>query len=577
MTLGVRVSSWFLPHFLTSDDAAHRPPGFMGYTRLWVLTMALLAAVSLVPLSILTLVDYQLTERAIQSEHALRTVRVTSNTRRSITSFLQERLDALMFTVQEENPERLARQDHLEQVLRNLKVGFGGFVDLGFIDSKGKQVAYAGPFDLAGKDYGDQEWFAAVRERGMHVSDVFLGFREEPHISVAVSSSLGNGSFFVLRGTLDFKRLAGMLDALELGEGGDAFLINREGRLQTDSAFFGAMLQGELKPVPEFSERTSYFERIVNGKSTLLSYAYIENSPFILCIAKAKSEAMRVWFDLRRDQMLLFFLSIAAILTVVYIISTAMMNAIHDANVRQTRAMEHMEQSSRLASVGRLAAGVAHEVNNPLAVISERAGLVKDMLALPPDKRQEQRIVDNIDIVLDAVDRCGKITKQLLNFSRKVDVDVERFAVPVIIEEVLSFLEKEAGYRNIELKVEHQPDQPEIVSDRGKVQQIVLNLVNNAFQAMPDGGELHIATSLNSQGMLEIQVADTGVGISEENMKRIFEPFFTTRQKTGGSGLGLSITFGLARKLKGDINVTSEHGMGAIFTVTLPLEIRKEA
>jgi len=572
MTVGKRIASLVRPMFLSSADAEHRPPGFMGYTRLWLLTMALLAAVSLVPLSILTLVDYQLTERAIESEHILRTVRITSNTRRTITSFLQERLDALLFTVQEENPERLRDQEHLEQVLSNLKVGFGGFVDLGLIDNTGRQTAYAGPFDLAGKEYGDQDWFKAVSVGGVHVSDVFLGYREKPHISVAVRSPMDGGSFFILRGTLDFKRLAGMLKTLELGEGGDAFLINRQGRLQTDSAIFGAMLDGFLKPVPPFSERTSHFEKIVNGKSTLLSYAYIEDSPFIVCIAKAKSEAMRVWFELRADQMLLFFVSAAAILTVVYIISTGMMNAIHDANARQTRAMEHMEQNSRLASVGRLAAGVAHEVNNPLAVISERAGLVRDMLDLPPDKRPDGRIKDNIDIVLDAVDRCGKITKQLLSFSRKVDVEAERIAVPGVIAEMLSFLEKEAGYRNIEIKVEHQPGLPEIVTDRGKVQQIILNLVNNAFQAMPEGGELHIATAINPYGQMEIQVADTGVGISEESMKRIFEPFYTTRQKSGGSGLGLSITFGLARKLGGDINVTSEHGMGAIFTVTLPLE-----
>jgi signal transduction histidine kinase len=575
MSVRAFLSSWFMPRFLFTERVSLRPPGFLSYSRLWMLSIIVLATVSLVPLSILTLVDYQLTERAIQSEHVLRTTRITSNTRRTLSSFLNERLDALLFTVQEESFSQLKNPTHLAQVLRNLKVGFGGFADLGLIDESGRQIAYIGPFDLEGKDYSGQSWFRSVMKEGLHVSDVFLGFREEPHISVTARSPVKNGSFFILRGTLDFKRLAGILESLEIGESGDAFLINHKGTLQTDSSFFGEMLEGRMRPVPPYSEHTSHFDTRVQGKDMLLSYAYIQNSPFILCIAKAKSEAMKVWFDLRTNQMWLFFTSIAAILTVIYLISTAMMNAIHDANVKQTHAMEQMEHSSRLASVGRLAAGVAHEVNNPLAVVSERAGLVRDMLELPPEKRSEQRIIENIDIVLDAVDRCGKITRQLLNFSRKMDVEVEKFSVPQVIDEVLSFLEKEAGYRNISIREEHQPDMPDIISDRGKVQQIVLNLVNNAFQAMPEGGALAIETFMENEHV-NIRVADTGAGISEENLKRIFEPFFTTRRKSGGSGLGLSITYGLARKLGGDISVVSEDGAGTSFTVTLPLEIEEE-
>lgn len=576
MTMWSFIYSWFRPRFLFKGGEAKRPPGFLSYSRMWILSMVILAVVSLVPLSVLTLLDFQLTEQAIQSEHVLRTVRVTSNARRTLAAFLSERLDALLFTVQEETPERLKNHEHLAQVLYNLKIGFGGFVDLGLLDYSGRQVAYAGPYDLEGKDYSGQQWFKSVKEQGAHVSDVFLGFRNEPHISVAVRASMTSGSFFILRGTLDFKRLSGIIKSLEIGEGGDAFLINQDGVLQTDSAFFGQMLDNVMRPVPPFSERTSHFETMVQSRKTLLAYAYIENSPFILCIAKAEAEAMKIWFDLRNEQLWLFFISTVAIFTVVYLVSTAMMNAIFDANVKQTQAMEHMEQSSRLASVGRLAAGVAHEINNPLAVISERAGLVRDMLAAGPEKRSEKQLIENIDIVLNAVDRCGKITRQLLNFSRKVDVEVEKFQIPQVIDEVLSFLEKEAGYRNIEIRVQNQPGLPAIVSDRGKLQQILLNLVNNAFQAMSNGGVLTISTSLKTNYELQVKVADTGPGISENEKKRIFEPFYTTRRKSGGSGLGLSITYGLVRKLHGDINVSSEQGKGAIFTVTLPLKIQQK-
>lgn len=568
---------WFVPRFISSE-AKHRPlPGFMSYTRIWSISIMLLAIVSLVPLSVLTFIDYQLTQKAIQSEHVLRTVRITSNTRRTLSSYLNERLDALLFTVQEESLQALTDTDHLAQVLKNLKIGFGGFVDLGLISPEGIQLAYEGPFQLTGKDYSGQPWLQAAWEQGVHISDVFLGFREEPHISIAVRSPGDNGEPFILRGTLDFKRLAVMLESLELGEGGDAFLINGQGRLQTDSAFFGEMLSDRFLTVPPYSEHTSHFEIEVQGKDLLLSYAYIKNSPFILMIAKAESEAMKVWYELRSNQLWLFLLSIIAILAVIYIISTSMINSIYDANARQMQAMEHMEQTSRLASVGRLAAGVAHEINNPLAVISERAGLVHDMLAMGPEKRSDKKLMENIDIVLDAVDRCGKITKQLLNFSRKIDVEIEKFTIPQVVEEVLSFLEKEAGYRNIELRVRHEAGLSEVISDRGKVQQIMLNLINNAFQAMPEGGLLSISTYSNDQEEVCIDVSDNGTGIADENIKRIFEPFFTTRRKSGGTGLGLSITYGLARKLNGDILVKSKPGEGTTFTVILPTEIRQES
>ncbi len=145
-----------------------------------------------------------------------------------------------------------------------------------------------------------------------------------------------------------------------------------------------------------------------------------------------------------------------------------------------------------------------------------------------------------------------------------------------VLEEVLGFLEKEAEYRSIKVSLNVPDDIPEFESDRGKVQQIFLNLVNNAFAAMEDGGSLDITVKREDEDFISATVTDTGCGIQESDIKRIFEPFFSTKTKKGGTGLGLSITCGLVQEIGGKINVQSEVGKGTTFIINIPLKTDKE-
>ena len=180
---------------------------FQNYLPIWLITILLIALASLVPLSIVTFVHQELVKKAVESERMLRTERIASNAKRSVTYFLQERIDALEFTVREESYQKIRDPHQLATVLKNLKIGFGGLSDLGVIDHKGNQVAYVGPFDLVGKNYSDQQWFLDCANKGHFVSQVFQGFRGVPHIIIAVKSTLANGSFYILRATLDTDRL----------------------------------------------------------------------------------------------------------------------------------------------------------------------------------------------------------------------------------------------------------------------------------------------------------------------------------------------------------------------------------
>jgi len=304
----------------------------------------------------------------------------------------------------------------------------------------------------------------------------------------------------------------------------------------------------------------------------LIGYAYIQNSPFILMLVKRSQEIMKGWYSLRDEMIWLFCGSTVIIFIVILGISTFMVNKVYDADQTRLRAMESLASSSRLISVGRLAAGVAHEINNPLAVINENAGLIKDLFTLKKEYKGDEQMMELIDDVLESVARAGEITRQLLGFARDFEPQIKPLQLSKVIPEVLSFLRKEALYRNIVINMDIPEDIPVIYSDHGSLRQIFLNLINNSFQAMSDdGGRLEILANKQKEGHVSISIRDNGCGISQEDKKRIFEPFFTTKGLKGGTGLGLSITHGLVRKLNGDISMHSKIGEGTTFTVTLPI------
>jgi signal transduction histidine kinase len=229
-----------------------------------------------------------------------------------------------------------------------------------------------------------------------------------------------------------------------------------------------------------------------------------------------------------------------------------------------------------MASIGRMAASVAHEINNPLAIINEKAGLIKDLFVLKKQYAADDKLIGLVDSVIASVRRAGRITKRLLTFARNLEASVERIVIDEVIDEVLSFVEKEAALRNIGLKVELSRETPAIESDRGKLQQIFLNIINNALAAVTDGGHLTISADAEGAEAVRLKFKDDGCGIPREDLHRIFEPFFTTKSGQGGTGLGLSITYNLVQEIGGTIQVTSEVGAGTCFTIVLPVRARKQ-
>ncbi len=555
------------------DDNKHRQEqALFNYRKIWLLSVLILLVVSLVPLSLFMTFNYQLAHQSMKKENRLRTVRITSNARRTLRYFFQERLDALRFIAQDIPLEKLRDKSELQKLLIHMKLGFGGLVDLGVITEEGIQINYVGPFEVEGKNYHDQNWFSNALDSGAFISDVFLGYRQLPHMIAAVKFVSNDGKQFLLRATLDIKRFVRILSSLDLSEKSDAFICNRDGVLQTPSRYYGRLLENVALPIPDYSERTRVLETVdPQGNSLLIGYAYIQNSPYILMLVKQTQDIMQGWYDLSQEMILLFISSVIMIVLVVFSLSTFMVNRVYEADKARLAGIEHLESHSRLIAVGRLAAGVAHEINNPLAVISENAGLIKDLIVFKQEYKKDPKLIELVDEVLGSVERCGQITRQLLGFARHFEARIEPIDLSNVITQVLSFVRKEALYRNIQIQVDIPEDFPTIYSDRGKLQQILLNLVNNAFQAMNEGGMFNISAQKKDAQSIAIRITDDGCGIPPEHLPRIFDPFFT-QGKEGGTGLGLSITHGLIRKMHGEIAVQSELGKGTTFIITLPIE-----
>ncbi|WP_243545910.1 sensor histidine kinase [Pseudodesulfovibrio tunisiensis] len=565
----------FKPEFWDAVTETGPYKGLFNYRRMWRLVVLVLAVVALVPLIIMTLIDYNVTRHSLNQENILLTSRTTSNTRRSLEHFLTQHKSAMELVVQRETVESLHDPAQLAKVLHALKTSFGGFVDLGLINDTGRQIAYVGPYELQGMDYSGQEWLGLTLARGSYLSDVFLGFRDEPHLIVAVKfPDKSKGRQHVLRATLDTEQFNEMLSSIDLSGKGDAFLVNRAGVLQTPSRWHGNVLSKVDLSIPAYASNTRVLQsHEQDGTAVTVGYAYITNSPFILLVVKRTKELMKPWGTIRLELLWMLVVSIAVILLVIAAVASYMTNKVHLADQTRAATLHQMEHTNRMASIGRLAAGVAHEINNPLAIINEKAGLIKDLFLFRNEYAQDKRLLANIDSILASVERCGTITRRLLGFARHVDVKIEQIKFARLAEDVVGFLHKEAEYRSIDIQMDIPEDLPEFESDRGKQQQIFLNLINNAFQAMNDGGRLSIVARRKDDHHLTFIVSDDGCGIPKADIKRIFEPFFSTKQKRGGTGLGLSITYGLVEELGGTMNVDSEVGKGTTFTITFPLRV----
>jgi signal transduction histidine kinase len=229
-----------------------------------------------------------------------------------------------------------------------------------------------------------------------------------------------------------------------------------------------------------------------------------------------------------------------------------------------------MRQAEKLSALGTLSAGLAHEINNPLGVITSRVEVV---LMEAEEMNIPKQLIDDLKVITKHAHRAARVTQGLLSFSRPAAAHLQLLDLNAVVEETLLLIEKQLEQDRIILERHLTPDLPKVMGNGWQLEEVLLNLVTNAREAMTAGGRLRVGSRLRTDGTgVQILIADTGEGMPDELVQRIFDPFFTTKEN--GTGLGLSISYGIVKEHGGTLEVESEVGKGTTFTITLPVRDR---
>lgn len=543
------------------------------YRKLHWKIVATTLSFSLVPLFVVGFSIYYQFSVSYKAKvmESLRTL--TENRANAVDLFLDERVSQLNTLVYTNSIDQLGDERYLTRVFTLLQMRSKSFVDVGIIDAEGNHVAYVGPYQLKGLNYRNEEWFGETMLRGIYISDVFTGFRKFPHFVIAIMRREGEKTW-ILRATINTDIFEAMVKAAQIGMKGDAFLMNKDNILQTSPRFGGELLGKVGYPIfPKF-QGARVEETELGGEEALYGIVWLKDKQWLLVI---KEDPLENLTPILRTRVLVIALVLGGVLVIVMgtlLVSNAVVRQLVKTDREKAALDAGLVQSSKMAALGKLAAGIAHEVNNPLAVIKEKVGWMKDLLSEEDVEASEnfKEFDDAVKKIDYHVERARKVTHRLLGFARRMEPIQEQVTMNRVIEETVDFLKNEAHYRNIEIRTTLDPDMPTTTSDSSQLQQVFLNILNNAIDAIGKNGVITISTGYDLKNReLSVSIADDGPGIPSEVLGRVFDPFFTTKEVGKGTGLGLSISYSIVEKLGGTIKVASQVGKGTTFSIHLPI------
>jgi two-component system NtrC family sensor kinase len=542
------------------------------------LRIGLLSAfiVPLLALSVYFHFQFQITLKATAK---MSLIIISESQRNTIDLFLQERVVNIFSLYHSKAFSIAPTKQTMENYLQNLRRVSDAFIDVGFLNASGIQIGYAGPFpNLQNKAYSKEKWFLALLEqdRDYYISDIYFGFRNKPHFTIAVRQMI-DGQFYAMRSTLDPDKFYMFLRAIKHGKGVESALINNKGIYQVVDPDIGEQfgLSDFIPPEPKSSGVQEIKE---NGNSVLVAYACLKETPWALIVREPLSIAHAQMYRARQVMITGMALIVIIIAMAIWLTTNALINKARENAEKREELHFQLLHASKLASVGELATGVAHEINNPLAIILASSGVIKDMLNPEFDMDASPRnIVQELETIDSAIFRARDITQQLLNYGRKNTPRPILSNINKILDEVMrGFKEREFEVANIKISRHYDPKLPEILVDPDQIRQVFLNLINNAGDAITGSGTITISTSQDGKN-IRVAVTDNGRGMSYDQIQKIFDPFYTSKEAGKGTGLGLSVSLSIVKSMGGSIDVQSMPGAGSIFTVLLPIQMTRGA
>jgi len=510
--------------------------------------------------------------------------RIVNDHRHMIESFLMERKASLEFVADSYTFEDLMKPKMLGDILERLQRESNAFLDIGVFNDSGVHMAYHGPYKLTGKNYNNEEWFKTVLRQGYYISDAFMGFRNTPHFIIAVTRKM-NGHTWVLRATIDTYVFNDLVENIRIGQTGEAYIINAQSLFQTKRRSGGNLLEMDTDKIlfPENdSESHTFLAKNEDGVKYLYAVTWMKDKHWLLVVRQEEADAFKSIRSAAYLTILVTLFGSIMIVGIAFYLTDRLVRRMEGLDTEKTQLNQQLIGASRLAELGEMAAGFAHEINNPLQIMKSEHSLIKMLLGeIIEEKNLEESepladIYDSLNQIELQISRCGTITQSILKFGRQGEPLPQNLDIHLTTPEVVEMIKKKALVQDVEIK-EFYGESPVLVrGDPSEFQQVLLNLLNNAMDAIEESvnrssGTLTIKTGLGEDGFAKIEIADNGKGISPEDMNKIFTPFFTTKPVGKGTGLGLSVCFGIINKMGGTMEVFNNPEGGTNFAISLPV------
>ncbi|MBW2283969.1 MAG: two-component sensor histidine kinase [Deltaproteobacteria bacterium] len=505
------------------------------------------------------------------------------NGKRHIDRFLNDKTADLRFIATSFGYEKLREAGALEDILRKSRMREGPVFDaLVLLDGRGSEIAAARFGKPLGPYRAESSWLGDVLKTGHLIRDIAITPQGISHIVVAVRGGTREAPWVLLAG-IDGAAFNDMVKALRVVDTGSAFILSGDGR-RLAAAPSG--IHPNKSPRPDFQglpnggeDVTLFRGRDAAGHETIYAGAFLKPVHWRLVLGHETSAA---YVGLNRAKKVTGgFVLLAGLCIAFYAFSLSRktVRRIELADKEKQKVNEQMLQTGKLASIGELAAGIAHEINNPVAIMVEEAGWIEDLLE--EESLQEMENLTELKRALKQIhtqgQRCKAITHQLLSFARKTDFRIQKVNLKALIEDIMAISSRHSKYGRMTIGLDIQEDLPEFMLPSTELQQVLLNLINNAVDAVEEGtGAVAISARLEEPDIV-IEVTDNGGGIQKENLSRIFDPFFTTKPVGKGTGLGLSICYGIVKRMGGKIRVNSKPGSGTTFRIRVPAVISGDA
>ncbi len=561
--------SWVNPLFDALTLSARDVSGH-DYAKIRRKIMIFSSLVVLAPLLLLLVSDSQRLKEDLAAK-AQAPVRFLFEKRRDrLIHLLNKKVEALRLVTSLYTLEELRDEGVMGRVFKSLNEETGTVVDVGLIAADGEQASAYGPQSVAPANFLDMDWFLRARDKGGCVSGVFLGHRRTPHLVTAVRRLDAHGSPWVLRATVDASALDALMVPVE--PEAEAFLVDRAGVLQTPSVLFGKALEKPPLALPQPS-RDLEFATVAapDGRLYLAATAPVPDTDFLLVTLSPHLAVLGEVQAFRLTNLLVFLLAGAAALFAVRRISGRIVSNIRESHEARDKAVGE-RHFKRLSFVRTLATGIGHEINNPLAIINENVGLLKDMVLLSKsipeeDKRKFETVAAKTTLALD---RCRKITHYLIGYQNLFDEKLGFHDVNELVRLASGVIGQEAVEKSVHLRLELDKRLPSIATYSRQLQEVFVNVLSNAVTASRPGQTVTVQTIQRKHGTVIMRVMDEGAGMNEETLRHIFDPFFTTK-KTGSTGLGMYITSSILNRLGGDIHIESILGQGTVVDILLPV------